>query len=221
MKKLGVLVSVLFISIVIFAQEDANSLKNEGNNAYREKNYKKAFESYAGAIMLLAEENVIDTPLVYNTGYCAYKSKYYDVALEYFQKSAEYKYKKSKPYQYIVSCNMKLKNLDAAEKAVLDGIVSYPDEKKLKDLAGTVYLKKGIVFYNAGNKIKKAANESGMNKTDPEAFKAEYAKADEQYKLAMPFVEKAYEYNSENEKIIKALKNVYISLDMTDKADAL
>ena len=35
----------------------------------------------------------------------------------------------------------------------------------------TVYLKKGLVYYNKGNKIKKAANESGLNKTDAEAFK--------------------------------------------------
>ncbi|NOZ46879.1 MAG: hypothetical protein GXO79_08860, partial [Chlorobi bacterium] len=221
MKKLSVLFGFLFLTTVIFAQEDANFYKNEGNTAYKEKNYQKAFESYAKAIDLLSADNMVDTALIYNAGYCAYKSKQYDKAKDYFIKSADNKYKASKPYQYLISIEMKLKDLKAAENYALKGIEVYPNDAKLANLAAKVYLKQGLVFYNEANSIKKAANESGMNKTNPEAFKAEYAKADEQYKKALPLVEKAFSYDTTNEKVKKALKNVYISLDMTDKADAL
>ena len=143
MKKLSVLVSLLLLCVMLFAQEDANYYKNEGNTAYKEKNYEMAYESYAKALELLAQDNIVDTALIYNTGYCAYKSKKYSEAISYFEKSVENKYKKTKPVQYVISCQMKLKDLDKAEEAALKGLELYPDDEKLKGLTGTVYLKKG------------------------------------------------------------------------------
>lgn len=221
MKKLGVILSLLLTVVVLSAQEDPNAYKMQGNDAYKAKDYMTAFTSYAKAIDLLEATEEVDTPLYYNAAYCAYKAKQYEEAAKFFKSAADLDYKESKPYQYLIAIYLKLDDPDSAEEAVMAGMETYPEDAKLKELAGTIYLKKGLVFYNEGNSIKKAANESGLNKTDPEAFKAEYAKADEQYKASLPHIEKAYEYNPGSDKIVQALKNVYISLDMTDKAESL
>ena len=114
------------------------------------------------------------------------------------------------------------KCLHTSEKPVCDdctkGWEKYPDDTKLKDYASKAYLKKGLEYYKAGNKIKKAANDSGLNESNPEQFNAEYAKADVQFNEALPFMIKSYEYNNKNDKTLKALKNIYTSLKMDDKA---
>ena len=214
------MLSFLIVGVVITAQ-DANLLKNDGNAALREKNYVKAHESYLKALELQEAENIVDTPLYYNAGYCAYKTKAYENAIELLSKSAEFKYKGYKSYLFLSDSYKKCDELEKAEETILKGMEEYPNEAKLKNQAAKIYLTMGLVYYNEGNKIKKAANESGMNVTDIEKFKAEYVKADERFEKSLPIFEKAYQFDKENEKVIKALKNVYNSLKMTDKADAL
>jgi pilus assembly protein Flp/PilA len=212
------LILLVGLTFSSFAQKDANTLKQEGNEAYKSKDYAKAFTAYAEALKLNDKEGVVDEALIYNTGYCAYKAKKYKEAIPYFQKSIELGYKESKPYQMVAVIQYKLGDVDGMIKTCTEGLQKYPNEAKLKDYASKAYLKKGLAFYSKGSKIKKAANESGLNESDPEKFKAEYAKADDEFKKALPLMEKSYEYNSKNKKTIKALQNIYTNLEMSDKA---
>ncbi|MCK4664672.1 MAG: tetratricopeptide repeat protein [Bacteroidales bacterium] len=221
MKHLLVL-SLCFLFISGYSQEptekkDANFYKNEGNTSYKAKDFAKAFENYTQALELLSEENIIDTSLLYNAGYSAYKAKNYGEAVDYFSKCIEYKYKEINSFQNKTVCQLKTKDIDGMEETVLQGLEIYPDDKKLNKYASMCYLKKGLVFYNDGNKIKKAANESGLNKTDTVQFKAEYEKANNKYEEALPIMEKAYNYNQQNKNVLKVLVNIYTNLDMQDK----
>ena len=81
------------------------------------------------------------------------------------------------------------------------------------------FLKQGIVYYNEGNLIKKAANESGWNESDPDKFKAEYARADAEYEKALPYMLEAYELDPKSKSAVKALVNIYTNLDKQEEVD--
>ncbi len=218
MKKV-LLALIIGLSVNVFAQEkDANTFKEEGNKAYQIKDYKGAFTAYAEALKLLEADGTVDDALIYNTGYCAFKAKKYDDAIPYFKKSMETGYKESKPYQMVAVIQFKEDSVDRMIETCQEGLGKYANDQKLLDYASTGYLVKGLKFYDAGNDIKSKANESGWNESDPDKFNAEYAKADEQFKKALPFMEKSLEYNKKNEKTLKALENIYTNLKMDDKA---
>lgn len=209
------------LAITTFAQDkDANTLKNEGNEFYRNNDFKGAFQSYKQALDLIANDT-IDNALIYNTGYCAFKAKMYNDAEPFFIKAAEAGYKEQMPYVFLAQIYLKNKDLDKMEGVVNKGLEKYNDDKNLRKLASTCYLRKGLVYYNDGNEIKSAANNSGMNETDPEAFKAEYAKANVEFEKALPYMEKAFEFDPNSKNAVKALQNIYTNLDMADKAAAL
>ncbi len=223
MKNLTLIAILLFSFISLTAQEknDVNAFIKEGNDAYKIKKYDEAYGSFKQAITLLEAENKVDTTLVYNTGYCAYKSKKYEEALPYFDKSIEYKYKNSKPYIYKAQILSKQKKYKEMEITLTEGLKIYEKDKNLNVLMSLCFFKQGLIFFNEGNKIKKAANESGLNKTDTVKFNAEYAKADVKFKEALPFMEKAYKYNSKNKNVLKALVNIYTNIDMKNKSEKL
>ncbi|MCK9209000.1 MAG: hypothetical protein M0P66_17950 [Salinivirgaceae bacterium] len=214
----------LFLSLTlgVFAQEkDANTFRNEGNEAYKNKDFSGAYQAYASALTLLEKEGVVDTAYIYNAGYCAFKAEKLTEAIPYLEKSIELNYKEEKPYVSLAQVFMKQDDLSKMEQTLTSGLTKYPDDKTLRKLMSHCLLKQGLGFYNIGNDIKSKANNSGLNTTDPEAFKAEYAKADEEFKKAMPLMEKAYEYDNTNDKVMKALQNIYSNLEMTDKAEEM
>jgi len=218
------LVLLLFIGLTlsVSAQEKtAVDYNNEGNEFVRNKDYKSAYESYSKAIELNNAEGKIDTNLIYNAGYCAFKASKYDEALPLLQQSIEFNYKEAMPYIYIGQIYSKDDKYDVMEKVLLEGIGKYPDDKNLNKLLASCYLKEGLVYFNEGNDIKSKANSSGLNESDPEAFKAEYAKADEKFKVALPYFEKSYKYNAENKSTLKALENVYTNLGMTEEVEKI
>ncbi len=207
----------------VMAQEAAEKTAVDYNNAaveaYRNKNYKAAYESFEKAIELFtAQGEEVSGDLYYNTGYCAFKSKKYDESLPLFEKAIEADYKTDKAYIYVSQVYMKKNDLAKMEEVTLKSLATYPEDKTLNKLAAICYQKQGLVFYNKGNKIKKAANDSGMNETDPDAFLLEYEKANTEFEKALPLFEKSYQYNAKSESTLKALKNTYTSLKMEDKA---
>jgi len=218
-----ILVLLIGLTFSVFAQEEKTAVdyNNEGNEFVRNKDFKSAYESYTKAIELYEAEGKVDTNLIYNTGYCAYKTKKYDEALSYLEKSIEFEYKKAKPYIYVAQVKNKKKDYAGMEAILTSGLEKYATDKNLLKLMGSCYLKQGLVFYNEGNKIKKAANDSGLNVSDPDSFKAEYAKANSKFQEALPLFEKSYKYSPKNKSTLKALNNIYTTLEMADKADQI
>ncbi|MDA3894264.1 MAG: hypothetical protein PF517_21600 [Salinivirgaceae bacterium] len=230
MKKV-VLALLIGLTINVFGQEkDANTLKNEGNESYKNKDYAAAFTAYAEALKLLEAEGTIDEALTYNTGYCAYKAKNLKGALPYFQKSIENGYKESKPYQMVAVIQYKTKDIEGMIETCNAGLAKFTDDEKLKGYASKGYLKQGLNFYNEANNFTKEANELISNAKvqfpeDAEAQEAEFEKAKElqnkakdEFEKSLPLMEKSAEYDAENENALKALQNIYTKLEMADKA---
>lgn len=218
------LVLLLFIGLTfsVSAQEKTGvDYNNEGNEYVRNKDYNSAYDSYAKAIELYNAEGKVDTNLIYNAGYCAFKAKKFDEALPLLQKTIEFNYKEAMPYIYIGQIYSKDDKFAEMEKVLVQGLEKYPDDANLIKLIASCYLKEGLVYFNEGNDIKSKANSSGLNESNPEAFTAEYAKADEKFKEALPYFEKSYKYNADNKSTLKALENVYTNLEMTEAAEKI
>ena len=88
MKRFFLAIALVMFVGVGFAQEapDAIQLKNDGNDALRAKDYKKALELFQKSIANWKEEQK-DNAMIYNAGYCAYKVKDYKDAIKYFDES--------------------------------------------------------------------------------------------------------------------------------------
>jgi tetratricopeptide (TPR) repeat protein len=222
MIKKGFFALLMVISFIGIAQEkDAITLKNEGNEAYKNKDFSTAYTAYSAALTLLEKDGIVDTTYIYNAGYCAFKADKLEQAIPYLEKTIELNYKEEKPYVSLGQVYMKQDNLPKMEQVLNQGLTKYPEDKTLKKLMSHCYLKQGLEFYKIGNDIKSKANSSGLNTSDPEAFKAEYTKADEEFKKALPLMEKSVSFDEKNDKALKALQNIYVNLEMAEKADEI
>lgn len=202
-------------------ETELNKLIESANQALNLKDYKNAFASYSKAITLYEAKGETDAAIYYNAGYSASKAKLYDEAIPYFEKAIEMEYKEGDPYQQLSKIYTSKKDVEKSEEILLKGIAKYPNDNDLKTLMCNSQIKQGLAFYREGNKIKKAANESGMSQTEPDAYTAELEKANAEFSKSLPFFEKALEYDADNKNAIKALINVYTSLDMNEQAEAL
>ncbi|MCQ2375148.1 MAG: tetratricopeptide repeat protein [Salinivirgaceae bacterium] len=222
MKNLFTLALLAFAMTVQAQDFDVVEATNSGNEAYRNKDYKKAYELYT-QVLADNEKNgkELDKNINYNAAYCAAKAKMNDEAIALFRKSIEADYKVDKSYQQLGKIQMDTKDVDGAIETLNAGLGKFPDDASMKKLIGSCYQKKAMPLYNEANSIKKAANESGMNTSDPDKFKAEYAKADAKFQEALPLFEKAYEYDPTNKNVVKGLQNIYTTLDMPEKAASL
>jgi tetratricopeptide (TPR) repeat protein len=220
MIKKGIYIVLMVLSVQGFSQvKDANTLIKQGNQAYANKDFLGAYQAYDSALVMLSKEGKVDTTNIYNAGYCALKANKFNEAIPYLEKSIELNYKAEKPYVSLGQVYMKLNDLVKMEKVLSEGLIKYPTNGDLSKLMSNCYLKQGLEFYKIGNDIKSKANNSGLNKTDTVAFRAEYAKADDQFRKALPYMESAVKYDEKNDKALKALQNIYVNLEMTAQAE--
>ncbi|MGE5393529.1 MAG: tetratricopeptide repeat protein [Candidatus Saccharibacteria bacterium] len=77
------------------------------------------------------------------------------------------------------------------------------------------YFNLGIIYYNNGVKQTDTANAIPGNETA--RYETEKAKADEEFKKALPYLEKAYAINNSDRMTLESLKNIYYRLQMMDK----
>ena len=108
MKKLLLFVlTSLFVGGVLFAQTDeSGKVKNEGNAAWRAKNYKEAFTKWEQYLKLIEFK---DDATVYNVAVCANKLKDYTNAEKYFGMSIKNNYKVASSYQGMAVAQENLK----------------------------------------------------------------------------------------------------------------
>ena len=201
MKKLFLLVAFCFGVIFAFAQDEktAIDLKNEGNEALRGKDYKKALELFEQS--MAKWEGDADTAMVYNSAFCAYKVKDFDKAVQYFDKSIALDYKKQTAMLYKANV-YKVQDKDEEYVKTLDeALAAFPDDAKVKGMLATYYLKEGNAFYKAGAAILKSAADdvtAGKYKTTDDQYKQATEKAKAEFKKALPLIEKALGYEPEN-----------------------
>lgn len=184
------------------AQEEKTAIdfKNEGNEALRSKDYAGALKLYETAVSKWGDEPK-DTALVYNMAVCAYQSKSFDKALKYFDESIKMEYKKETALLYKAYTYRNLKNDEEYVSTLEEALVVSPNDDKIKGMLAIVYMKEANVFYTNGAKIlKQAAADvaAAKYKTTDEPYKEATEKAKDEFKKALPLVDKALSYDPDN-----------------------
>lgn len=96
-------------------------------------------------------------------------------------------------------------------------IVAYEKAIKLKPDYFDAYYNLGAIYYNQGVKQVEIANAIPSNQQDK--YEIEKNKADDYFKQAIPYMEKASEVNAEDTFSLESLKTLYYRLKMMDKFD--
>ena len=127
MKKLLLFVlTSLFVGGALFAQTDeSGKVKNEGNAAWRAKNYKEAFTKWEQYLKLIEFK---DDATVYNVAVCATKLKDYANAEKYFGMSIKNNYKVASSYLGMADAQENLKKIPEMLKTLQDGIKATPGQ---------------------------------------------------------------------------------------------
>jgi tetratricopeptide (TPR) repeat protein len=202
MKRFFLAIALCFGIMAGYAQEEKSAIEitNEGNEALRTKDYPKALELYEQALSKLTD-GIQDTAMYYHMAYSAYQIKNFDKAIKYFDESIKLNYKKETAFLYKANSYKLLKDEDNYVKTLEEALAQSPNDAKVKSMLAIVYLKQANVFYTNGAKIlKQAAADVAAAKyktTDPQYKDAE-AKADVEFKKALPIIDKALSFDPEN-----------------------
>jgi tetratricopeptide (TPR) repeat protein len=202
MKRFFLAIVLCFGVAVGFAQDEKTAIdfKNDGNEALRAKDYTKALQLYEQALSKWGDTPK-DTAMVYNMAVCAYQTKSFDKAIKLLDESIALNYKKETAILYKANTYKVLKNDAEYVKTLEEALANSPNDVKVKGMLAQVYVKEANVFYSAGATIlKTAAADVAAAKyktTDPQYKDAE-AKAKEEFKKALPVIEKALGYDPNN-----------------------
>lgn len=197
MKRILLLIAFSFGIISGFAQDvkSAIDLKNDGNEALRLKDFKKALGLFEQSIAKWDQPEA-DLAMIYNAGYCAYKVENFQKAVDFFAQSIDKNYKVATAILYKANSLKKLGKEEEFISTLQAGLASNPNDGKIKDMLSTYYLKEGNAFYKAGAAIlQEAAADVAAGKftTNDDAYKAATQNAKEEFKKALPLFEKALE----------------------------
>lgn len=197
MKKVALVLLVSFCFGTLFAQESVK-LQNAGNDALNAKDYATALSNYEKAMAVWGTAPV-DSVMFYNCGYCAIQVKDYDKAIKYYNLAAAHNYKAADASFKVAVLYKFQKNNEAYLKAINEGVAKYPDNANFKGELSKNFLLEGVGHYNAGNGLLKAAidrvNAKKYKDANDPGYKAEIAKAKQEFSDAIPSFDKAIELN--------------------------
>lgn len=100
-----------------------------------------------------------------------------------------------------------------------EAVKCYEKALALKPDFMDAYFNLGNIYYNQGVKQVELANAVPSNEL--QKYETEKAKADEEFKKSLPYLEKAYAINDSDRLTLESLKNVYYRLQMLDKHAAI
>lgn len=164
MKKIGVLLTFLVITVTMFAQESAAELKNAGNEALRNKKYAEAVQKYE-AYFASGEEGVAeDKTTKYNLASSAFKGKQFEKAEKYYNQSVKNGYKPDLSLYYISKIYSSKDDKEKEIETLKRVLANYPNSKyfsKFQSYVANYYNKLAQDPYNKGNEMATAAASSG------------------------------------------------------------
>ena len=100
-----------------------------------------------------------------------------------------------------------------------DAIAIYKKAIEIKADNADAYYNIGVIYFNRGVKQFEIAN--AVPASDQVKYENEKKKSDDEFVKAVPFLEKAVEYNPKDSFISEQLKNLYFRLKMMDKFEAM
>ena len=204
------LVFLLLIAFAVssFAQVDNEhfKLKNEGNAAYRNKEYQKALDTYEEALKVWPPDEIMDAQMIYLVADCARRLKDDEKALLYFSRSLELEYNPDNSSLYMASALRALNREDEMEMLLLKSVERFQEGAALvqmKKMLVTHYMKKGAEHFNRASEILKTA--AGAK---PEQYDEITKRANDSFSEAKPWFEKVLEIESENEDAAKRIAEI-------------
>jgi tetratricopeptide (TPR) repeat protein len=100
-----------------------------------------------------------------------------------------------------------------------EAIEVYKQATVIKPDNADAYYNIGVIYFNRGVKQFDVAN--SVDTKDQVKYEAEKNKSDDEFRKAVPYLEKAVQYNPTDTYISEQLKNLYYRLKMMDKFDAM
>lgn len=208
---------LLTVSFVLFAlmggvmaQEDQEKsgaeYKNEGNEALRNKDYAKALELYEKAVANWGEEDTIEDAMIYNMATCARRTENFDKAIKYYEQSKDNEFREDISSYYIALSLNKQGKSEEMEQFLVNAIEEYESSKyvgHMKKMLVNYYLKRGSEPYNEASQILASAQNA-----DPSQYDEINARANEAFRKAKPWFEKALEYDPENSSALTSLEEI-------------
>jgi tetratricopeptide (TPR) repeat protein len=221
-------------------QEDVDSLiiYNAGLTAYKGKNWDKAIEyfsktarfNYNGAASYylvynahVAKGDTLNSLVTLKEGFQKYpndetllvelinfyisKGKSED-AIIYIEKAIQEKPDNASLYTAKGSMLEKIGKVE-------DAILMYKKSIEIDDKQFTPYYNMSVIYFNRGVEVINSA--SSIPPSQTEKYDAEIKKAEEHFRLSLPYIEKAYEIDSSEMAIMESLRTVYYRLQMTEK----
>ncbi len=180
----------------------ANIYKSESDTATFLETVKKGIELFP------EDNNVLMVELInyyLNTGKSEEALIYLGLAIEKDPENQTYYFAQGTLFEQV-------KEIDKAE-------ASYKKAIELKPDYFDALLNLGAVYYNKAGDIIKVANDN--IKLTNKQYEAEKQKAYDEFKIALPFLEKAFEIDSTHYETMLSLKEMYYRLQMTDKYDEI
>ncbi|MCG8410885.1 MAG: tetratricopeptide repeat protein [Bacteroidales bacterium] len=178
----------------------ANVYKEKGDNDMYIKTLQKGFETYPANQSLLA--NLIN--------YYLLEVENSDEAFKYLAVAREKDPNNPQFYSSEAHLYEKIGKLEQAKEKYLKAI-------ELDSNFFEAYYNLGVLFFNEGVALTDKAIEISDNTEYEKAKKI----ADDEFAKAVPYIEKAYELNPEENSIKSTLKTLYYRLKMTEKYEAL
>jgi tetratricopeptide (TPR) repeat protein len=133
-------------------------------------------------------------------------------ALNYLDKAIEKDQTNASFFQARGVCLDKLGRQDEAIQVYKKAIEIKPDFSDSYYNLGVIYVNRGVKQFEVANAV--PTNEQAR-------YEVEKSKADDQFRLAIPYLENAVKYNPKEENWKNQLKNLYYRLKMMDKYEAL
>lgn len=219
MKRIGLLVTLLMMGAITFAQT-GKELEKTAEDAYDAKNYPKAFLNFTRAIKAYEKEGITDTAIYFNAAVAGFKGKKYEEFIPYATKAIELKHKKAHLAYYIKALAYKQTgNSEKYLETLKKGYKAFPNYTKLGKKLAIAYLKKGMEPYKAAGEIVEKAEP--LRESNTEKYLKKIEKSNKKFEEARVIFEKAYEANPKEQQVLKLLLNVYQNLEMEKKAEKI
>lgn len=174
-----------------------SSFKYAASDFLKQKDYESAFSYLEKYLAKGGEEAASDGSTAFNMALAASKMNKNDVAMSYFQKSIELKYKEDICALYMADIYKDAGKEDKMQEVLVDAIAKYPDSKnlpKMLKMLTSPLLNKASVPFNEANELAKAASTG-----KPEDYLKNMELAVTKFTQAIPLFEDVLKYDAANE----------------------
>jgi tetratricopeptide (TPR) repeat protein len=175
------------------------------------KNFDKALESFEKAIETSEEEN---GGLCFNAAVLAFRLEKFEKTVTYFDKAIAANFRPQDAIFNKATALNRMNNDEGYKATLIAGNEKFPADPKIAAALANVYVSEGNENYRQGAEVLNTANtkvNEGAYTTEDNAYKAELAKANAQFKAALELLENAKKLDASNanaQKLIDAIKQV-------------